>query len=71
MSHARQVSLHHIRDIPTCKEIIQTIDGTPQLIKGVRTIQCTPSIKLSTILYVLTFLVHLISLSALVDQLDY
>jgi hypothetical protein len=36
---------------PTRKEIIQTADGTPQPIKGVGTVQCTPSIKFSSVLY--------------------
>jgi hypothetical protein len=50
--------------------MIQTTDGTPQLIKGVGTVQCTSSIKLSLVLYVPTFPVNLVSLSALVNQLD-
>jgi transposase InsO family protein len=55
---------------PTRKETIQTADGTSQFIKGVGTIQCTPSIKLSSVLHVPAFPVNLVSLSALVDQLD-
>jgi hypothetical protein len=54
---------------PTRKETIQTADGTPQPIKGVGTIQCTPSIKLFSVLHVPAFSVNLISISALVDQL--
>jgi hypothetical protein len=60
----------YIKYPPTRKEIIQTADGTPQPIKGVGTVQCTQSIKLSSVLYVPTFPVNLISLSVLVDQLD-
>jgi hypothetical protein len=48
---------------------MQTVDGTPQPIKGVGTVQCTP-IKLSSVLHVPAFPVNLVSLSALVDQLD-
>jgi peptidoglycan hydrolase CwlO-like protein len=55
---------------PTRKEMMRTADGTLQPIKGVGTVQCTQSIKLSSVLYVPTFHVNLISLSALVDQLD-
>jgi len=55
---------------PTSKETIQTADGTPQSIRGVGTVQCTPSIKLSSVLHVPTFPVNLVSLSALIDQLD-
>ncbi|KAJ1272565.1 hypothetical protein BS78_06G212200, partial [Paspalum vaginatum] len=52
------------------KETIQTADGTSQSIKGIGTVQCTPSIKLSSVLHVPAFPASLISLSALVDQLD-
>ena len=55
---------------PTRRETIQTADGTPQPIKGVGIVQCTPTIKLSSVLHVPAFPVNLISLSALVDQLD-
>ena len=55
---------------PTHNETIQTADGTPQPIKGVGTVQCTPSILLSSVLHVPAFPVNLVSLSALVDQLD-
>jgi hypothetical protein len=55
---------------PTRKETIQTADGTSQSIKGIGTVQCTPSIKLSSVLHVPAFPVNLVSLSALVDQLD-
>ena len=51
-------------------ETIQTADGTAQPIKGVGTVQCTPFIKLSSVLHVPAFPVNLISLSALIDQLD-
>jgi transposase InsO family protein len=58
-----QYPLRHI-------ETIQTADGTSQPIKGLRTVQCTPAIKLSSILHVPAFPVNLVSLSALVDQID-
>jgi hypothetical protein len=52
------------------KETIQTADGTSQPIKGVGTVQCTPYITLSSVLYVPSFLINLISLSALIDEMD-
>lgn len=36
----------------TRKETIQTADGTSQLINGVGTVHCTPSITLALVLYV-------------------
>jgi hypothetical protein len=56
---------------PYChKETIQTADGTSQPIKGVGTVQCTPTITLSLVLYVPSFPVNLVSISSLVDQMD-
>jgi len=55
---------------PMRNETIQTADGTAQPIKGVGTVQCTPSITLSSVLYVPSFPVNLVSLSALVDHMD-
>ena len=52
------------------KETIQTADGTFQPIKGIGTVKCTPSITLSSVLYVPSFPVNLVSISSLVDQLD-
>ncbi|KAJ1289187.1 hypothetical protein BS78_02G145200 [Paspalum vaginatum] len=60
----------YIQYPPTRKETIQTADGTSQPIRGVGTVQCTPSIKLLSLLHVPAFPVNLVSLSALVDQLD-
>jgi len=54
----------------TYKETIQTADGTHQPIKGVGTVKCSPSIMLSSVLHVPSFPVNLLSLSALVDQMD-
>ncbi|VAH22706.1 unnamed protein product [Triticum turgidum subsp. durum] len=51
-------------------ETIQTADGTSQPIKGVGSVQCTPTIKLSDVLHVPAFPVNLLSLSALIDQID-
>jgi transposase InsO family protein len=55
---------------PTHRGTIQTADGTAQSIKGVGTVQCTPNIKLSSVLHVPAFPVNLVSLSALIDQQD-
>jgi hypothetical protein len=52
------------------KETIQTTDGTSQPIKGVGTVQCTPYITLSSVLYVPSFPINLVSLSALIDEMD-
>ncbi|WVZ50418.1 hypothetical protein U9M48_001671, partial [Paspalum notatum var. saurae] len=52
------------------KETIQTADGTSQPIRGVGTVKCTPSITLSSVLYVPSFPVNLVSISSLVDQMD-
>ena len=48
------------------KEIVQTADGTSRPIRGVGTVQCTPSITLSSVLYVPSFPVNLVSISSLV-----
>lgn len=60
----------YIQHPPTHNETIQTADGTSQPIKGLGTVQCTPVIKLSSVLHVPAFPVNLVSLSALIDQLD-
>lgn len=52
------------------KKTVQTADGTFQPIRGVGTVKCTPSITLSSVLYVPSFGVNLVSISSLVDQLD-
>jgi hypothetical protein len=52
------------------QETIQTADGTTQPIKGTGVVQCTRNIKLSSVLHVPAFSVNLLSLSALVDQID-
>jgi hypothetical protein len=49
-------------------ETIQTTDGTSQPIHGVGSIECTPSLCLSSILHVPSFPVNLLSISSLVDQ---
>ena len=54
----------------THRETIQTADGTAQQIKGTGIVQCTRNIKLSFVLHVPAFPVNLLSLSALVDQID-
>jgi hypothetical protein len=55
---------------PTHRGTIQTADGTSQPIRGVGLVQCTPNIKLSSVLHVPAFPVNLVSLSALIDQQD-
>jgi hypothetical protein len=52
------------------KETIQTTDGACHPIKGVEVVQCTPSIKLPSVLYVPSFLVNLISISDLTNYMD-
>jgi hypothetical protein len=54
----------------TNKETIQTADGTSRPIMGVGKVQCTPSISLSSVVYVPAFHVNLVSFSALIDQID-
>jgi hypothetical protein len=49
-------------------ETIQTADGTSQPIHGVGSIECTPSLHLSSVLHVPSFPVNLLSVSSLVDQ---
>jgi len=51
-------------------ETIQTADGTSRPIKGVGMVQCTLSVTLSSVLYVPSFPVNLVSISSLVDQMD-
>ena len=53
----------------THKETVQTTDGTYRLIIGIGTINCRPSINLTSILHVPSFPVNLLSLSALIDQI--
>jgi hypothetical protein len=55
---------------PTHRGTIQTADGTSQPIRGVGSVQCTPNIKLSSVLHVPAFPVNLVSLSTLIDQQD-
>jgi transposase InsO family protein len=55
---------------PMHKETIQTANGTYQPVKGVGTVKCTPSITLSSVLYAPSFPVSLVSMSALVDDID-
>ncbi len=55
----------------TYHETIQIADGTSRSIRGVGTVQCTPFITLSSVLYVPSFPVNLVSISALVDHIDY
>ena len=45
----------------THSETVQTADGTSQLIQGVGSVECTPSIALSSVLHVPSFPVNLIN----------
>jgi hypothetical protein len=49
-------------------ETIQTADGTSQPIHGVGSIECSPSLCLSSVLHVPSFPVNLLSVSSLIDQ---
>jgi len=49
-------------------ETIQIADGTSQPIHGVGSIECTPSLSLSSVLHVPSFPVNLLSVSSIVDQ---
>ena len=55
---------------PTHKGTIQTADGTKQPVVGIGTVKCTSSISLSSVLHVPAFPVNLVSLSALIDEID-
>jgi hypothetical protein len=50
---------------------MQTTYGTPQPISGTSLVRCSPSITLSSVLYVSSFSVNLLSVSYLIDQLNY
>ena len=52
----------------THSETIQIADGTSQPIHGVGSIECTPSLSLSSVLHVPSFPVNLLSVSSIVDQ---
>jgi hypothetical protein len=54
----------------THPKTIHTADGTAQPIRGVGRVSYIPSIKLSSVLHVPAFPINLLSLSALVDQID-
>jgi len=47
---------------------VRTADGTFQQIHGVGSIECTPSLNLSSVLHVPSFPVNLISISSIIDQ---
>jgi hypothetical protein len=53
-----------------CPETVQTVDRTSQPISGIGSIRCSPTITLSSILHVPLFLVNLLYVSSLVDQLN-
>jgi len=60
--------LHHIHHSVHEKETIEIGDGTTHPVRGVDTTKCIPSIILSFVLYVPSFPINLLSLSALVDH---
>jgi hypothetical protein len=49
-------------------ESVQIADVTSQQIHGIRFIECTPSLSLSSVLHVPYFLVNLIYISSIIDQ---
>jgi transposase InsO family protein len=49
-------------------ESVQIVDGTSRQVHGVGSIECTPSISLSSVLHVPSFPVNLISVSSIIDQ---
>ena len=51
-------------------DTVQTADGTSQPVKGIGSIQCTPTIRLSSVLHVPSFPVNLLSVSSIIDQLN-
>jgi hypothetical protein len=53
-----------------CPETVQTADGTSQPINGIGLVRCSPSITLSSVLHVPSFLVNLLFISSLVDLLN-
>jgi hypothetical protein len=53
------------------KEKVQTADGTFCSIAGIGNVTCTPNIQLSSVLHVPNFTNNLMSVSQLVDDLNY
>jgi transposase InsO family protein len=49
-------------------ESVQIVDGTSRQFQGVGSIECTPSLSLSSVLHVPSFPVNLISVSSIIDQ---
>ena len=52
----------------THSEYVQIVDGTSQQINGVGSIECTPSLSLSSVLHISSFPVNLLSVSSIIDQ---
>ena len=52
----------------THSESVQIADGTSQQIHGIGSIECTPSLSLSSVLHVPSFPVNLLSVSSIIDQ---
>lgn len=52
----------------THSESVQIADGSSQLIHGVGSVECTPSLSLSLVLHVSSFPVNLLSVSSIIDQ---
>lgn len=59
-----RVHLVHLHLTPqyTHSETVQTVDRTSQLIQDIGSVECTPSIPLSSVLHVSSFLVNLLRL---------
>ena len=49
---------------------IQIVDGTSQLIHDVGSLECTPSLSLSSVLHIPSSPVNLLSVSSIIDQLS-
>jgi hypothetical protein len=52
----------------THSESVQIADGTSQQICGIGSVECTPSLSLSSVLHVPYFPVNLLSVSSIIDQ---
>jgi hypothetical protein len=63
LSHTFKTYIPHAHS-----ETVQIADGTSQRIHGVGSVECTPSIRLSSVLHVPSFPVNLLSVSSIIDQ---
>jgi hypothetical protein len=49
-------------------ESVQIADGASQQIRGIGSVECTPSLSLSSVLHVPSFPINLLSVSSIIDQ---